>query len=147
MKRERQLFNRKIIKIFKRDFNIWEARSKKYLQDKDSTRKLLINARKKADLKSSRLNEMWDNIQLLFSFVKDWNDGAYRKVSNKTIVIIITGILYFVVPTDIIPDFIIALGLADDAVVLGFIIKQIEDELKKYNEWKSNYKHEIDKSK
>ncbi|MGF7058232.1 YkvA family protein [Brassicibacter mesophilus] len=142
--KDKRSFKEKIIKLFKRDFKNWESKSRGYIEDKESARRLLLNARKKANSKPSRLKDIWENVQLLFSFIKDWLDGAYKEVSTQTIVIMIVGILYFVVPTDIIPDFIIALGLADDAVVLGFIIKQVEDELQKYKEWKNNFIHEID---
>ena len=137
-------FKARIIKLFKRDFNSWESKSKGYIEDKESAKKLLLRARKKANDKPSRFKGIWENVQLLFSLIKDWTDGAYREISTQTIIVMIVGVLYFLVPTDIIPDFIVALGLADDAVVLGFIIKQVEDELENYKEWKTNFIREID---
>ncbi len=131
-------FKARIIKSFKKDFKSWESKSKGYIENKESAKKLLIQARKKADDKPSRLKGIWENVQLLFSLIKDWTEGSYKQIGTQTVVVMIIGVLYFVVPTDIIPDFIIALGLADDAVVLSFIIKQVEDELQKYKLWKEN---------
>ncbi|MDD3536919.1 MAG: YkvA family protein [Eubacteriales bacterium] len=46
------------------------------------------------------------------------------------------GLLYFVSPIDLIPDVIPGLGLTDDVVILGLIIRQVSSDLDKYKAWK-----------
>lgn len=53
---------------------------------------------------------------------------------------IIIGLLYFVMPVDIVPDWIISLGFLDDAAVLGFIINQVNQNLEEYKGWKNSRK-------
>lgn len=60
-------------------------------------------------------------------------------MKNKFIIIVVlAGIIYFVSPIDIVPDFLVGLGFLDDAAILSFVIKQISDELYKYKGWKDN---------
>lgn len=113
-------------------------KAKEYAGDKDKTSKLLRDAAKKAndlEKKKGPLEEIWDNIQLLFGMVKDWISGEYREIPVGSIVVIIMGLLYFVSPVDLIPDFIPG-GLVDDALVLGLVIKQVKSDIDKYRVWK-----------
>ena len=116
-------------------------KAKEYAGDKEKTGKLLRDAAKKAndlEKKKGPLEEIWDNIQLLFGMVKDWISGEYKEIPVGSIVVIIMGLLYFVSPVDIIPDFIPG-GLVDDALVLGLVIKQVKSDIEKYKAWKESY--------
>lgn len=113
--------------------NKFGGKAKEYSEDKKKAKKLLDEAIKKAN-KKGPLEEIWDNLQLLFGIVKDWVSGDYKEVPIGSIIAIIIGLLYFVSPVDIVPDFIPG-GLVDDAIVLGLIIKQVKSDLDKYKEW------------
>ncbi|MDW5299524.1 MAG: YkvA family protein [Sedimentibacter sp.] len=116
-------------------------KAKEYAGDKEKTSKLLRDAAKKAndlEKKKGPLEEIWYNIQLLFGMVKDWISGEYKAIPVGSIVVIIIGLLYFVSPVDIIPDFIPG-GLVDDALVLGLVIKQVKSDIDKYKVWKESY--------
>jgi len=108
-------------------------KAKMYSQDKKMTKELLEEAIKKAN-KKGPLEEIWDNLQLLFGILRDWISGNYKDVPVGSIIAIIIGLLYFVSPIDIIPDFVPG-GLVDDVVVLGLIIRQVKSDLDKYKEW------------
>ena len=47
------------------------------------------------------------------------------------------GLLYFIVPLDLIPDYIPIAGLLDDFAILSAIINSLQDELAKYRKWKN----------
>lgn len=108
-------------------------KAKEYANDKKKTEKLVDDAIKKAS-KKGPLAEIWDNIQLLFAIVKDWSKGRYTEIPTGSIVAIIIGLLYFVSPVDLVPDFLPG-GLVDDAFVLGMIFKQLKSDLDRYKEW------------
>ncbi|NLO21838.1 MAG: DUF1232 domain-containing protein [Syntrophomonadaceae bacterium] len=127
------------IKEFFKQSPRWQKKAIKYINDPTEARSLLNEAVNKASLhQSGPLNDIWDSLQTLFSLIKDWITGDYRGIPFKALLLILAGIVYFVTPIDIIPDFIVGLGLLDDAVILGWIISQIGRELDDYRVWKTN---------
>lgn len=114
----------------------FESRAKEYIKRPEKTDVLLKDAGKKADEHKGSLGDMWENLQLLFDLVGAWRRGEYRKIPTGSIVTIIASIIYFVSPIDIIPDFLLGLGIVDDAAVIAFVIKQITADLEKFRDWK-----------
>ena len=47
----------------------------------------------------------------------------FNRLSRKTKVAMLVSILYVIVPTDLIPDFIVGFGQVDDAAVLLYLGK------------------------
>lgn len=125
--------DRNLVKKFEK----YQSKARVYVEDKEKTRQLLKRATEKAEAQGP-LEKIWDKLQLLFSLVKDWSAGNYRQIPVGSILMILAGLLYFVSPIDAILDFIPGLGITDDAVVLGFVIKQLGSELEKYRIWKAN---------
>lgn len=117
----------------------WKEKAEIYADNPAKTESLLSKALHKAE--SSKQNQVlqniWDKVHLLFSLVRDWSDGNYRRISKTAMITILAGLIYFVSPLDIVPDWIIGLGLVDDAAVLGLIINQLDKELVRYREWKN----------
>ena len=115
-------------------------KAKEYANDKEKSKGLVkdaVNKAKKFENKKGPLEEIWDNVQLLFGLIKDWASGEYKDVPTGSIILIIIGLLYFVSPIDLVPDFIPG-GIIDDAIVLGIVIKQVVSDLDKYRLWKEN---------
>ena len=50
----------------------------------------------------------------------------------------VVAIIYFVVPIDLMPDWIPLAGFVDDAAVLVFVIAQIKSDLDKYLKWEAD---------
>ena len=67
---------------------------------------------------------MLKNIKYFFEYIGDKQVHLYKKG------MILLSLLYFVLPTDIVPDFIIGLGWLDDAVVATFIWNALSSEIK-----------------
>lgn len=120
------------------DIRPWKEKAEEYIDDRRKTEGLLSKALSKAE--NSKQNQviknLWDKIHLLFSLVRDWSSGDYRRISKSAIIAVIAGLIYFVSPIDIVPDWLIGLGLVDDAAVLGLIINQLDKELVRYEQWK-----------
>lgn len=49
--------------------------------------------------------------------------------------LVVAALLYFVSPIDAVPDFLVGIGLLDDAAVLAFLYKTIKEEIDHYMEW------------
>jgi len=91
------------------------------------------------------LAKFWEEIQLMFSLLKDYWNGDYREVSWGTIASIIVALLYILSPIDLIPDFIPVIGLADDAMVVALCLKLIYEDLEKYKKFKKNQEELLNK--
>jgi uncharacterized membrane protein YkvA (DUF1232 family) len=82
------------------------------------------------------LQKFIEDMSLLFSVIKDYANGSYRKIPWTTIAAIIGTLVYIFSPIDLIPDFIPGVGLLDDAAVLGICLTAIHKDLQDYRAWK-----------
>jgi uncharacterized membrane protein YkvA (DUF1232 family) len=103
--------------------------------DRARTDRLLEATRQKSEKHAGMLRNLWTDFWTLWRFVRAWRDGEYRNVPWKSIVMAILGLLYFLDPIDLIPDFIPVIGYLDDGVVLAFVAKAIHSDLEKFREW------------
>lgn len=110
--------------------------AKDYFEEPEKTEELIFRANKKAASKKNALQDVWDQLHLLFDLVTAWRKGEYRQLPKGSILMIIATIIYFVTPIDIVPDFLVGLGILDDAAVIGFTLKQISSDLEKFKLWK-----------
>jgi uncharacterized membrane protein YkvA (DUF1232 family) len=114
----------------------YEGKAKRYVENPEEMNSLLKKAFYKANHNKNSLSEVWDKLQLLFELVKAWSKKDYRDISKKTILMVIATIIYFVSPIDLVPDFLVGLGIFDDVAVIGFTVKQISSELDRFKAWK-----------
>ena len=82
------------------------------------------------------ISRLFEDVSLLFSLLKDLWKGVYRDVSFRSVMVFFGAILYVLLPTDLIPDFVPGLGQIDDAAVLVLCLKLLEKDLFRYKEWK-----------
>lgn len=66
------------------------------------------------------------NIRYFFDYIRD-KDVSFVKKG-----LLLGSILYFVLPTDIVPDYIIGVGWIDDAAVAAFIWNALRSDLGDY---------------
>ena len=74
-------------------------------------------------------------VPAMASLVKSYIKKEYTDIPLGSIIAIVSALLYFVSPVDIIPDGIPVLGLADDAAV-AVCWKFVESDIKEYNVWR-----------
>lgn len=101
----------------------------------------VLRKEKAIEEKRSKLNPvkffmLFKQVKLAFEMLKDYKQKKYRNVPWKAIAMIVTALVYFLNPIDLIPDFMGVIGFTDDAIVLAFVFKSIRDELIKYCDWR-----------
>lgn len=96
---------------------------------------LLTAAERRLDrVDAGWLTPVKKELQTMLRLLRAYGDGTYRQVSGKNLALAGLGLLYLVSPLDVVPDFLPA-GLADDAAVIGFILRQVRSELVAFEAW------------
>jgi uncharacterized membrane protein YkvA (DUF1232 family) len=110
-----------------------------YLKDPDKLRELISVARRKATGAGQRspLGSIWEPLLRVFRLLRAYVRREYTNVPWQTLVVIIAGILYFVLPIDVIPDFIVGAGLLDDVAVLTWVLNSVRPVLDDFGEWEA----------
>lgn len=92
---------------------------------------------------NKELDGIINDIKLFIQLIKDYKNGNYKEMSRNSIIMIIISLIYLVSPIDLIPDFLVG-GFIDDAAVIAYVLKKIQNELNQYKEWKSDIIDEDD---
>lgn len=127
-----QLDRQKILDFFKKS----ESKAGVLLKDKRKAKQTINDALGKAVTNKSDLEGIWAKLILLFAIAKDYVAGNYTEIPKRSIIAILGGIIYFLSPVDIVPDFIPVLGFIDDVFVLNLVYKQVVKDLEQYKIWK-----------
>ena len=112
--------------------------AEEYASNKEKTEHLLDEAFEKAERAKGSLKKIWDDLMSLFKMVRAWAKGEYQEVPWQTIILAIAGIIYFVNPFDVVPDFLPGVGYLDDATVIAFVIKFIRDDVERFKTWQGS---------
>jgi uncharacterized membrane protein YkvA (DUF1232 family) len=98
---------------------------------------LLFAVARKGAAQGNRLGELKDDLRLLQALCLAYWRGEYRAISPKAMVAVVAGLMYFLSPIDLIPDWIPVLGMLDDIVVLGWVMKTLKTELDAFRAWRA----------
>ena len=77
-------------------------------------------------------------IPTLISLVKSYIQKEYTEIPIGTIAAVISALLYWLSPVDLIPDVIPGAGYIDDAAVIAVCLKLVGDDLEEYKKWRDN---------
>jgi uncharacterized membrane protein YkvA (DUF1232 family) len=84
------------------------------------------------------LGERLANIPVMASLIRSFVRKEYTDVPIGSIIAIISALVYFISPLDIVPDSIPVLGYIDDATVVAVCWKLVESDVKEYIIWREN---------
>ncbi|KIA91324.1 methyltransferase type 11 [Pedobacter kyungheensis] len=127
-----KLNRQKILDFFKKS----QSKATVILNDKTRASKTIKDALGKAVTNKGDLEGVWAKLVLLFAVSKDYVNGSYTEIPKRSIVAILGGLVYFLSPIDVIPDFVPALGFIDDIYILNLVYRQVLKDLEKYKAWK-----------
>ena len=126
----------------------WLLNSRAYRKSKELTGsiigspeqmlQLVANAQSRIGSKmGDRLSGVIDATRAAFRLLKAYARGEYREISFESLALIIASIIYFMMPLDVIPDFIVALGFTDDAALLAWTMRVVSADIEKFIAWES----------
>jgi uncharacterized membrane protein YkvA (DUF1232 family) len=111
-------------------------KANEYANDPEKLNDLVDTAYKKAASKrNGPLFQIWDSLVPCFWLLRAYANGQYTKIPWQSLLLIIASVSYFVMPLDLIPDFIVALGLTDDAVLLAWTINAVKSDIDNFRSW------------
>jgi uncharacterized membrane protein YkvA (DUF1232 family) len=122
--------------------NIWDS-TKSYLGDNDRIKEVINQASKKVHEftdDEEKKGALVEKVKLVIRMIRAHVSGTYSAFSPKSIFFMVFAILYFVIPTDMIPDLIPVLGFTDDLTVLYFVTESIGGDIAAFEVWESEQK-------
>ena len=108
----------------------------RYTEGKDFNEYINDEAiRDKLDKAYPALKAALKSVQVLYALFKDTVNGKY-KMPAVSVAMIGGGLLYFILPADLIPDFIPVIGYLDDLAILTTIMNSLQKEISDFRLWK-----------
>ncbi len=125
--------NKKVISKFKLEESKWLLKAKKY-SSSDTFNTLKDKALIKVQSGGNKFKDGYSTVTHFVKMIHDFfkNDFLLEK---KELLLMLAGLVYFISPIDIVPDFIPFVGLLDDFAVLAFIAKRLSGTMDNYEEY------------
>ncbi len=108
-----------------------------YKDDPEKLGSLLDSAQRKAQTKSGKLREVWDQLQAGFRLIKAYAKGEYREIPWSSMGLLIASVAYFVMPVDVVLDWLPLAGYLDDAALLAWTFQSISSDINAFLAWES----------
>ncbi|MFB6247517.1 MAG: YkvA family protein [Salinibacter sp.] len=87
---------------------------------------------------SNVLTAVWADLRTMLRLLLRWADRSYRRVSWTPLALIVGAMLYFVVPFDVVPDALGAVGFVDDVTVISTVVQRVRHELDRFRDWEDD---------
>jgi len=124
-------------------FNNARRRASKILKNKAKLNQLLKVAGEKAgniNISELKTAPLLDRIKVMLRMMRAYVKGHYRDIKASNLLLIVAAIIYFVMPLDLMPDFIPVTGLLDDFSIIIWVYNTIQEEIDQYILWEESLK-------
>ena len=111
--------------------------------DKDKMNDLVNASRDKLgniNFEDSKVSRMAINLRVMSRMIKEYAKGSYRELPWRSLTAIVAGMVYFLMPIDLIPDFIPFTGLLDDFTVIMLISGAFRQDIEEFLVWEIDSK-------
>ena len=114
-----------------------KEKAKRIAEDDDKMGQLIRSVIDKVDElgENASLKKLINKVEKLIKMVKSYYHGEYTQYPKRTLLLILFGLIYFLMPIDAIPDFIPIYGFIDDLTVLLWVYRSIRKDIDAYDEW------------
>ena len=106
-----------------------------YANDPDKLRGLLDKAWEKLARQGRALAEVRDAFMAMLRLLRAYAKGEYKDTPWRSLLMIIAAVIYFIMPIDFIPDFIVGIGLLDDIAVIGWTLAAVQADIDRFVAW------------
>lgn len=116
-------------------------RAGKIASDKKSLGKLLSRTKEKVkSIEGDKgiVHKLLDKVFTFIRMIRAHISGEYKNIPLKTLILMVAGLLYFLMPLDFLPDFIPGLGLVDDVSIVLAIFKSISQDVENFEAFENS---------
>lgn len=116
-------------------------KAKELVSNNEKVKNLLSDVKQKIDdirNDSEERTSFIYKLLLITRMIRAHIRGEYNAFSTSTVLTLVFALVYFIVPLDLIPDFIPGLGLTDDISIVYMIFKSIADDIARFQHWESD---------
>jgi uncharacterized membrane protein YkvA (DUF1232 family) len=120
------------------NFKKYKEKAAELLSDRSKLHSLIHNSIEKVKgvIESNpKLKDFVEQLNLIIRMIKAQYSGDYKEIPWKSTVMMAGALIYFITPFDFIPDLIPGLGLTDDAAVVYWVYKNIQEDIEKFRQW------------
>ena len=117
------------------------SKAKIIINDDKKLKKLIEDVLKKLKELSNnkKTSEKLNNyLRLFIRMINAYTSKEYTYVPWKTICLLVAGLIYFIYPIDLIPDFIPVAGIIDDVALIAWIYDSIKEDIDNFLEWEKS---------
>ncbi len=90
------------------------------------------------DENKKRVSGFFDRVRTLLRMLRAYINGEYREIPWKSLLMIIGALIYFLMPLDLIPDFIPVTGLTDDIAIIFLVFNSINEDIEAFLEFEQS---------
>ena len=120
------------------NFGKYKRKAEALIGDRSKVQELLRKSASKIATvveNNDQLKGFVDHVKLMMRMIKAQISGEYKEFPTKSVVMVAGALIYFISPLDFIPDLIPALGLTDDAAIVFWVYKNIQEDIEKFRQW------------
>lgn len=111
--------------------------------DKERMNDLVTSSREKLqkiNFEDSKVSRLAVHLRIIIRMIKAYTNGTYRELPWKSIAALAAGLVYFLMPLDLMPDFIPFTGFLDDFTVIMLLTGAFQQDIDGFLLWEENYK-------
>lgn len=119
-------------------FKSAKARAERILRNPEKLKNLIsmtLEKLNKMDKNKLTVGDFFRRVKVFIRMIKAYVRGEYRAIPWKMVVMLVAGLVYFVMPLDILPDFIPVTGFLDDITVIIWIFNNFKKEIDAFETW------------
>ncbi len=118
-------------------------KAKEMLQDHDKMERFLQKLEQKIKLIPFAGKKL-SKVPIMAALINSYVHKEYTDIPMGTIIAVISALIYFATPIDIVPDSIPVLGYFDDAAVVKTCWNMVESDINDYLKWRDENNRTIE---
>lgn len=109
--------------------------------DRSKLNNVLSSTREKLDeihLEDTKVFKLGERIKVLLRMMRAYAQGSYKEIPWRTMLVLLAAIIYFLMPLDLIPDFIPVSGFIDDFTVVMLVSGAFQQDIQEFLDWEKS---------